>query len=342
MRKKLIVPDGLLYVTDEKPGIRRIKKKTVFIYLDPKKKVIKSNKTLNRINNLKIPPIWKSVWICIERNGHLQATGRDLKKRKQYIYHQKWNEHSSANKFSKLLEFGKALSSIREKYKKDLNESTWSQKKVLALAVALMDELHLRIGNDYYYHKNNTHGLTTLRRKHLTFDNKEVQISYKAKKGVHREIVLCDEKLCELLKKCSELPGYEIFTYKENNQTKKIDSSGFNSYINVNATPNFTAKDFRTWAGSLYCIEFIDEAEQICLKNKRRKKETTLLNLIANRLGNTISICREYYVHPYVLKFCLENNMKEVKKAFGTDKNSMLSSTEQILLKILTNQNFTS
>ncbi len=330
------LPEKLVYVSDSAPGIRRSKRGTGFSYYTPEGRHIKNPKTLKRIKSLVIPPAWQDVWICRNEFGHIQATGRDAMHRKQYRYHPEWQVFANRHKYDHILEFADLLPALRKKYVQDLKSKEWDRSKVLALAVALMDELSLRIGNPYYSKEYNSYGLTTLRRKHVDFTDSTAHFSYRGKKGVQRNLDLEDRKLVKLLRECSELPGYELFRYQEGDQMYAIDSSEFNTYINsVHKGGGYiTSKDFRTWNGTVTCVECEGEAMAIIEANPRKKKETALVQLVAKYLGNTVATCRKYYIHPTVLQYCVEHdNIKPSAKANRKYKD--YTSDERLVLEIL-------
>ncbi|GAA3969671.1 hypothetical protein [Allohahella marinimesophila] len=258
---------------------------------------------LERIRALVIPPNWQRVWICSLPNGHLQATGYDDRNRKQYRYHDEWSKHRQASKFSGLIDFAKALPAIRERLDADLRRRDWPREKVLALVVRLLDTYHLRIGNQAYTNTNQTYGATTLRRKHVHAENGHLALQYRAKSGKYRSIQIADRKLEKLLKAVSELPGYELFRYydREAKSYRAIDSHDVNQYIQAISGQPFTAKGFRTWGGTVEATRQFTSAVKLVREHPQRKFETQLVKLVAAKLGNTITICREYYIHPTVL-----------------------------------------
>lgn len=330
------IPKGLIHVDDTQPGIKRRRWGRGFSYIDCEGKRISDQACLQRIRELRIPPAWEAVWICSLPHGHLQATGRDFKNRKQYLYHPEWTAYSQRTKFDHLLEFAGRLPEIRQRYEKDLRRKEWDQRKVLALAVALMDELYLRIGNEYYRSHNKTYGLTTLRRKHLDFEENKVYFHFQGKKQKQRNLELSNRKLTRLLQQCSELPGYELFRYEGEQGYHPIDSADFNAYLNEGLDENvyLTAKDFRTWGGCVLCVHYEPEARAICEANPRKKKETALIELVAKALGNTVSVCRKYYIHPKVLTYCTEHSNLQARKS-TLKKFPEYDEDEQIVLEIL-------
>lgn len=331
--------DNLIQVDDQRPGWQRRKKKDQFVYLDENGKILKRQQDLERIEQLVIPPIWSEVWICKLENGHLQSTGRDLRRRKQYIYHPDWIAYRQAMKFKKILDFAYQLPLIRQTTALHLKDRQWTKRKVLALIVQVLDECHIRIGNKYYKEKNNTFGLTTLRRKHLELtDDKTVRFEYKAKSNKYRKVSMDSKKLAKLVKKCSELRGYEVFRYQDGADTHPIDSSDVNQYIQEIAGDKFTAKDFRTWAGTALAVEHYPIAQQIVAEEPRKKLEPTVVKLTAKELGNTMAICRDYYIHPAVLA-AVEAEAIPAIDSVSTDElkrfEGQLSAAEVIAIRLM-------
>lgn len=336
---ELDLPKGLVYVCDDEPGLIRKRRGRGFIYLDSSGNKLRDEEVINRIKTLAVPPAWKDVWICSKPNGYLQATGRDDKKRKQYRYHPDWEAYSNTTKFSHIVDFADQLPELRRRYEKDLKEREWSRTKVLALAVALIDELLLRVGNSYYSKTNKTYGLTTLRRKHVKFEKNGVHISYTGKKGSDRQLELTDNFLVPLLKDCAELPGYNLFRYKDEEGLHDIDSDDFNKYLNTHLENglHISAKDFRTWGGTVLCVSNAERAHEICAENERKKLDTTLIRLVSKDLGNSVAICRKYYVHPDVLEYCVKHTKFEPSKK-SKKQYAEFEPDEQMVLEILNKQ----
>ncbi len=294
---------GLQYVTDNIPGIKRINKKGSFIYIDTSGNEISDEKTLERIKQLRIPPAWENVWICPKANGHLQATGIDSKGRKQYRYHVNWEVARNNNKFTKMLSFGKALSGLREKIDNDIEEKGFSRNKVLATVVSVLDNTLIRIGNRVYEKSNKSYGLTTLRNKHVKFEGKEVKITFVGKKNICQEVVLNDRRLTKLVKKCRELPGHQLFQYYDEEGNKMpVESEDVNQYLRENTGIDLTAKDFRTWGGSTSALKKLLEEPKPEEEKEVQKKIKEAIQYVASKLGNTVAVCRKYYVHPLVLQ----------------------------------------
>lgn len=299
LKKKL----NLIYTSDAQPGFFRKKWGKGFRYLTDKNEMLNCEKSLKRIKGLVIPPIWNEVWICKKDNGHLQSTGRDGRKRKQYLYHPEWTAYRQSEKFSRMLEFSEALPTMRKKVSANLKNKKWDREKVISLAIKIMDEHKIRIGNQQYADQNGTYGLTTLRRKHLDTDAKELTFSYKAKSNKYRTVPIKNPHLVKLIKQCSELPGYEVLTYKDKSgHSQSIDSSDVNEYIQQIMGESFSSKDFRTWRGTSMAVDLYEEALKIVEENPRKKIEPTLVKMVAKALGNTMSVCRKYYIHPHILE----------------------------------------
>lgn len=331
--------DKLVQVEDSEPGWTRKKQQNQFVYFNENGEILQRKQYIERIEQLVIPPMWSEVWICKLPNGHLQSTGRDLRRRKQYIYHPDWIAYRQAMKFEKILDFAYQLPLLRQMTAIHLKDKTWTKRRVLALIVQVLDECHIRIGNQYYKERNNTFGLTTLRRKHLDLtDDHTILFEYKAKSNKYRKVSLDSRKLVKLIKKCSELRGYEVFRYQEGNKTHPIDSTDVNEYIRSIAGEQFSAKDFRTWAGTALAVEHYPIAQQIVQENQRKKLEPTVVKLTAKELGNTMSICRDYYIHPAVLNVI----KKEAIPALDSVKNKdlqrfdhQLSAAEVIAVQLM-------
>lgn len=341
--KTIECPKDLVYTDQNEAGFTRIKRGKGFSYHKPSGDIIKNAQTIDRIKALGIPPMWKKVWISKNEKSHIQATGLDQKNRKQYIYHDTWIEYRSLAKFSKIKEFGLAIPTIRTHTSRILKEEGWSKEKVISLIIQMMDEYHIRIGNQYYKDQHDTYGLTTLRNKHLDFEKGVGRLEYKAKSGKYRKINLRNNHISRLIKECAELPGYEIFTYKdEHKKNHTISSHDVNEYLHQIAGNNFSSKDFRTWGGTTLAIELKDKARKIMEENSRLKFDATLVKLVSQELGNTVSVCKEYYIHPEILKTVLqeEDNSLDTYASradieLSSSKCKLLRKSEVIALNIL-------
>ena len=301
------------------------------IYLDEGGEEIVDDQTIHRINSLVIPPNWADTWICKLENGHLQCTGRDERNRKQYLYHPDWMAYRQKTKFRKLKEFGAMLPSIRTKLDELLDQPDFSKDKVLAIAVSLLDAHFLRIGNEYYRSENETYGLTTLRRKHLEQDGNELKISYKAKSNKYRNISIQNKKLTNLLLAINDLPGYEVFRYEEEGDRKQIDSSDVNEFIRKISDDQFSAKDFRTWGGTVSAVEVYSDARKEISEHPRRKLDVSIVRRTAKILGNTVNTAREYYIHPKVLDHLVTKGVD----LSTYDAENHFKKSEQLVLDIL-------
>jgi len=330
---------NLIYVNDKDPGIRRIKRGKGFIYLFENKRV-KDEETLSRIRSLVIPPAWKNVWICLHSNGHLQATGLDSKKRKQYKYHSSWNEIRNQTKFYRLQEFGKALSAVRDKIAKDLALPGLTLNKVLAAVVSLMEHTSIRVGNNMYEKLYGSYGLTTLKDKHVKFTGTTVEFCFKGKKGVQQKISIKSKRLSHIVKQCRDIPGKELFQYyDEQGKHKCVDSGMVNNYLKEITGKDFTAKDFRTWSGTLHALTAFKELGIAPNKTAVKKNIIAALDTVAQHLGNTRTVCKKYYIHPVVI-YLYENNSLEKyfnnTEAIAKATNDPgLAIEEKIMMKIL-------
>ncbi len=306
---------GLRYVTDTRPGIARKKTGKGFRYVDPDGKPVRDEKTLGRIKSLAIPPAWSGVWISTHVNGHLQATGRDAKGRKQSRYHPRWRETRDETKYERMNHFAKALPRIRERVEHDLALPGLPRNKVLATIVRLIEQTHIRVGNQEYARDNKSYGLTTMRTKHVEVDGSEITFTFQGKSRVHHTINLRDRRLAAIVKRCADLPGYELFQYVDREgERHAIDSSDVNAYLHEIAGEHFTAKDFRTWAGSVLACEALRDLPPFTTATEAKKNVVQAISSVASRLGNTPSVCRKCYVHPAVIEAYLGGKSTETAK----------------------------
>lgn len=334
---------GLIYVHDSQPGLSRKKHGRGFIYFDEEKGKISNKKLLQRLKDLKIPPAWEKVWICKNPSGYIQATGYDNRRRKQYLYHPDWTELSRLEKFRKLHDFGKALPHIRQEIEKKLEPEGWPREKVLALVLKFMDEKRLRVGNKLYEEENQTYGLTTLRRKHLTEKAGKILIEYRGKSGKYRKIKVEDPELVRLIKESSELPGYEIFRYIDDaDKSQRIDSADVNEFLQEITGKDFTSKTFRTWGGTVLAVEEWESAKEESAGDKRKSLKSVIVKRVAEKLGNTTSIAEQHYIHPYILqKISSEDYFYDPpdKQAFSTVEKKYLDDYELLVLSMLEHEN---
>lgn len=329
----------LVYVTDKEPGIERKRKGNNFEYYYKGEKV-KDDEELLRIKHLVIPPAWEKVWICKKENGHLQATGYDTKNRKQYKYHTHWNALRNHTKFYRLHAFGKSLPEIRLQLEKDLSLPELSERKVLAAVVSLMERTNIRIGNSYYEKAYGSFGLTTLKDRHVTFNGSAVTFSFKGKKGISHNIKLKSKRLAKVVKRCQDVPGKELFQYyDEEGKHHSIDSGLINTYIREISSADFTAKDFRTWAGTVHAFLALKSIGCCETKTEAKKKIVEAIDIVSDHLGNTRSVCKKYYIHPLILSLYesreLEKYIKKLDEMEEDDGNASLLPEEKMVMKIL-------
>lgn len=302
--------ESLRYVSDSIPGFFRQKLRKSFIYYDTDGSKITSPIILGRIEKLVIPPAWKNVWICPKSNGHLQATGFDEKGRKQYIYHADWVKITQENKFSKMIDFGLCLPKIRSKISYDMNRSGYDKRKIVSTMIWLLEHTFIRVGNEEYKKENDSYGLTTLRNRHAHVKGSQIQLRFRGKHGVENIIEISHPKVAKIIKKCIELPGYELFQYiDENGNRYTIDSSDINEFLKEVTNDDFSAKDFRTWgATNLSSRLLYDLGEAESMKILKSNVNTTIKK-VAKHLNNTVSVCKNYYIHPTVIKSYSENKL---------------------------------
>jgi DNA topoisomerase-1 len=302
---------GLRHVDpDAIPGIRRVRRGKGFAYVDADEKPVRDAETLERIRRLAIPPAWERVWICPVANGHIQAHGRDARGRKQYRYDARWAEVRSATKFHKMLAFSTVLPRIRATCDRDLRRRELSRRKILAAIVRLLELTHIRVGNEEYTRANGSYGLTTLRDRHLRLRGDELRFRFRGKSGKDRDVGVRDRRLARILSECSELPGHELFQYLAPDGTRHpIDSGAVNDYIHSIVGDGFTAKDFRTWAGTVLAVRTLRALEPCAKRGQARKNVVDCIKTVASHLGNTPAVCKRSYVHPAVLEAYLDGKL---------------------------------
>ena len=293
---------GLRYATDDKPGIGRKGSLKAFRYVDAHGKAVRDPETLARIRHLAIPPAWTKVWISPIANGHLQATGRDVKGRKQYRYHARWRETRDETKYERMLAFADALPKIRAKVSSDLAMPALPREKVLATVVRLLETTLIRVGNEEYARTNHSFGLTTMLDKHVDVTGGTIRFRFRGKSGVDHDVDVHDRRLARIVKKSQELPGHELFHYVDDaGNVHPIESGDVNAYLHAVAGEEFTAKDFRTWAGTVLAAMALRELEKFDSQAQAKRNVVEAIKSVAQRLGNTPSVCRKCYVHPAVL-----------------------------------------
>jgi DNA topoisomerase-1 len=326
----------LRYVNDRRPGISRRGAAGRFVYRDPRGKVIRDAAELGRIKSLAIPPAWTDVWICPLENGHLQATGRDARRRKQYRYHARWRRTRDETKYEHMLEFGRALPAIRRRVEVDLALPDLPREKVLAAVVRLMEDTLARVGNPEYAAQNNTFGLTTLRNRHVHIAGGRIELDFRAKHGIRHVSLVSDRKLARVVKNCRDLPGSELFQYiDEAGERHCIDSADVNDYLRAISGCEITAKDFRTWAATNLAV--------LALAGQKppptKKAQLDAIRQVAKRLGNTPAVCRKCYIHPAVLDSYLNGSLRRTLAAVAKEKESPATwRIERMVMRFLTEQ----
>ena len=306
---------GLRYVTDDLPGIQRQKTGNAFIYRTAAGKILRDPRQLRRIKALAIPPAWTDVWICRHPNGHLQATGRDARGRKQHRYHPRWREIRDETKYTRMVAFAKALSKIRKRIARDLASPGLPREKVLAAVVRLLEVSLIRVGNDEYARDNDSFGLTTMKDRHVDVNGANLRFSFRGKGAKRHTVDIQDRRLAKIVKSCQELPGQELFQYlDEAGKMQDVRSSDVNDYLREISGQNFTAKDFRTWAGTVLAAMALGEFEKFDSQSQAKKNLLRAIESVAKRLGNTPTICRKCYIHPEVIDAYLDGTLVDSLK----------------------------
>ena len=330
---------GLRYVSDDQPGFPRRRKGAEFEYFDAKGKPIGDKQQLLRIKRLAIPPAWSDVWICPSPNGHIQATGRDARRRKQYRYHERWREIRDENKYDRLVNFGKALPKIRRRLNKDLALSGLPRAKVLATIVQLLERSLIRIGNEEYARENKSFGLTTMQDRHVDVKGSKLRFRFRGKSGRQHEVDVTDRRLARTVLKLQDLPGQSLFQYLDDDgNVRDISSQDVNEYLREITGEEFTAKDFRTWAGTVLAAVALGTAAASETKKQAKANIKHTISAVAEVLGNTPAVCRRCYIHPAILKAYLNGNSVNGLKPRSQqlEKRGIdLASTEAAVLELL-------
>jgi DNA topoisomerase I len=301
---------GLRYVSDASPGIVRRRRGRGFEYRDAEGGSIRDSKLLARIRSLAVPPAWTDVWICPNPRGHLQATGRDARGRKQYRYHPRWREVRDASKYERTVAFGLALPVIRRRTDGDLARPELPREKVLAAVVRLLEATLIRVGNEEYARDNNSYGLTTMRNRHVDVAGSTIEFRFRGKSGKVHHVGVRDRRLARIVQRCQDLPGYELFGYVDDEgEVRDVGSSDINEYLREITGQDFTAKDFRTWAGTVAAAWALEEFDAFDTEVEAKRNILRAIEKVAAMLGNTPSVCRKCYVHPAVLEAYMEGSM---------------------------------
>jgi DNA topoisomerase-1 len=303
----------LCYVSDEQPGFRRRRCGRGFLYVDEQGKRVTSAELCRRFRSLVIPPGWRNVWICPDENGHIQVTGRDDLGRKQYIYHPRWEDIRNQKKFDRMIPFGHSLPGLRSHLDEDLRRRRLPREKVLALVVKLLEETLIRIGNEQYTAQNGTYGLTTLCNEHLDIHGATMHFEFRGKSGIARQIDIRDRRLARLLRECQELPGQRLFQYLDaDGLPQSVGSSDVNTYLREVTGAPITAKDFRTWGGTVTCLRALHDLGPCEDEKQHKRNVVAAIKHVANKLGNTPTVCRNYYVHPAVVDAYTDHSLFRV------------------------------
>jgi DNA topoisomerase I len=335
---------GLRYVGNNVAGIVRRGNNGDFRYIDADGKPIRDEATLARIRSLAIPPAWTDVWICPWENGHLQATGRDARKRKQYRYHPRWRDVRDEVKYGRMISFGKVLPVIRRKVAEALKQPGLPREKVLATIIYLLQTTMMRIGNKEYARQNKSFGLTTLRDRHVRIDGSEVEFRFRGKSGIQHAIKVDDPRLARIIKRVRHLPGQDLFQYVDDEgESHSVGSSDVNDYLRSITGEDYTAKDFRTWSGTLLAALALQEYEKFDSEAQAKKNVVRAIEAVAERLGNTPSVCRKCYIHPAViesyfdgtmlqtLQQCAQQELKEDLHALSPEEAAVVALLQQRL-----------
>ncbi|QBF27121.1 DNA topoisomerase IB [Pseudomonas tructae] len=309
------LPAALHYVDDSQPGLRRKMLRGRFIYLDAQGTRVKDPLTLERISALAIPPAYTDVWICADAQGHLQATGRDARGRKQYRYHGDWRSFRDSHKYSRMLNFASLLPKVRQQLDSHLARPGLDRQKVMALVVSLLDSTLIRIGNHQYARDNQSYGLTTLRNRHVKVAGSAIRFCFRGKSGIEHRVTLNNRRLANLIKRCMDLPGQDLFQYQdEQGQRHSIGSADVNAYLQALTGSDFTAKDYRTWAASALALSLLRQLAWQPEQEARRQIVATVKQ-VASRLGNTPAVCRRCYIHPALFEHFTQGALATLPRA---------------------------
>jgi DNA topoisomerase I len=331
---------GLLYVDDREPGIRRLRSGRGFRYLDPRGTAIAEAREIARIKALAVPPAWTDVWICPSPRGHIQATGRDARGRKQYRYHPSWRETRDRTKYDRIVPFGEALPAIRKRVREDLARPGLPREKVLATVVRLLDVTYLRIGGARYAKENRSFGLATMRDRHVEVNGATIRFEFVGKGGKKHTVDVSDPRLARVVKRCQEIPGHQLFQYLEEDGTRRpIASEDVNAYLRDITGLDFTAKDFRTWAGTVLALRALAPLEVATSDAQIRRTVNEAIEAVADALGNTVSVCRACYVHPAVIEAYSSGSLAALRvgrvRTKGLAATDRLRPHEAALLRLL-------
>jgi DNA topoisomerase-1 len=336
--KQAAAAAGLRHTSDAGPGISRVRRGKSFAYTKSGKPV-RDDATLGRIKSLVIPPAWENVWICPTATGHIQAVGYDARGRKQYRYHPQWRAHRDLAKYTHVIGFAEALPAIRAAVRRDLKKPGLPREKVLAATVRVLEKTLIRNGNEQYTRENHTYGLSTLQDRHATIEGEKVTFDFRGKHGVKRHVSFRDPKLAEIVKACRDLPGSELFQYVgDDDRVVDIKCGDVNAYLKQVTGRDFTAKDFRTWAGTLLAARALQAMEAAETDTQVKKNIVSAIEATAARLGNTVAVCRKCYVHPAVLSSYMDGSLvKTLRRKINAKLagGNGLTGEERSVLKLL-------
>ncbi|MDD0843957.1 DNA topoisomerase IB [Pseudomonas sp. Gutcm_11s] len=329
------LPADLHYVDDRQPGISRRKLRGRFAYFSADGERIRDDEEVRRINALAIPPAYSNVWICPDPQGHLQAVGRDARGRKQYRYHPRWREVRDSNKYERMLDFGLALPALRRRVEADLALRSLCRDKVMATVIALLDSTLIRVGNPQYARQNKSFGLTTLRNRHVEVSGGAIRFHFRGKGGIEHRVSLDHPRLARAVRRCMELPGQQLFQYLDDDgQRRDVSSADVNAYLQEHAGSDFSAKDYRTWAGSAQALHLLRQLTP-ATENEARSQVVEVTRQVSQLLGNTPAICRKCYIHPAVIEAFLDGSLAKLR---ASRPRQGLREEESLLLRFLGGQ----
>jgi DNA topoisomerase I len=330
---------GLRYVSDRSPGISRQRVGSRFRYVTPQGRTLRDKPELQRIRSLAIPPAWTDVWVCALANGHLQATGRDARGRKQYRYHSRWRTVRDENKYGRILEFAAALPALRKRTAEDLAGPTLSRTKVVAAVVQMLEKTLIRVGNEEYARTNKSFGLTTMQDNHAKVSGSTVRFRFRGKSGKFHDIAFTDARLARIVRRCQELPGRELFQYLDDDgNVQGIGSADVNDYLRDVTGREFTAKDFRTWTGTVLAAQALQEMSEVTSDAQAKRNVVAAIEAVAGLLGNTKSVCRKCYIHPTIIDAYMDRTLTRTLSARArklAESPESLSRTETAVLALL-------
>jgi DNA topoisomerase-1 len=322
---------GLRYVDNRRPGISRVRQGKGMSYRSPDGRTIRDGETLTRIRSLAVPPAWRDVWICPDSEGHVQATGRDARGRKQYRYHPRWREVRDSNKYERMVAFGRALPFIRRRVEKDLAQPRLPREKILATVVRLLEVTLIRVGNEEYARQNDSFGLATMQDRHVRVNGSALRFQFRGKSGILHEVDVHDRRLARIVRQSRDLPGFELFQYVDaDGERRTIDAVDVNMYLKSIAGDEFTAKDFRTWAGTVLAARALRELAVFDSQAQAKRNVLRAVEAVAKRLGNTRAVCRKCYIHPEVVNAYLDGTLAEsLNRKAGRELRSNLKNLSQ-------------